>query len=60
MIVRKAFKYRIYPNREQQQKLGVQFGQARYFYNWGLAQSQDGYPGYTRSPEPNRVTLASR
>jgi len=48
MIVRKAFKYRIYPNREQQQKLAVQFGHARYIYNWGLAQSQDRYPGYNR------------
>ena len=48
MKVRKAYKYRIYPNREQQQKLAVQFGHARYIYNWGLAQSQDGYPGYSR------------
>ena len=48
MIVCKAFKYRLYPNREQQQKLAVQFGHARYIYNWGLAQSQDGYPGYNR------------
>ena len=46
MIVRKAFKYRIYPIREQQEKLAVQFGQARYIYNWALAQSCDGYPGY--------------
>ena len=48
MIIRKAFKYRIYPNREQQEKLAVQFGQARYIYNWGVAQSQAGYPGYNR------------
>ena len=46
MIVRKGFKYRIYPNQEQQRKLAVQFGHARYIYNWGLAQSQDKYPGY--------------
>jgi len=37
MIVRKGFKYRIYPNREQQQKLAVQFGHTRYIYNWGVA-----------------------
>jgi len=36
MIVRKAFKYRIYPNREQQAALAVQFGHARYIYNWGV------------------------
>ena len=46
MIVRKGFKYRIYPNQEQQRKLAVQFGHARYIYNRGLAQSQDKYPGY--------------
>ena len=46
MIVRKGFKYRIYPNQEQQRKLAVQFGHARYIYNWGLRQSQDKYPGY--------------
>jgi putative transposase len=48
MIVRKAFNYRIYPNREQQHKLATQFGHARYIYNWGLTQSQDRYPGYNR------------
>ena len=48
MIIRKAFKYRLYPNQEQQHKLAIQFGQARYIYNWGLAQSEDKYPGYHR------------
>ena len=37
MLVKKAFKYRIYPNKEQQQRLAVQFGHARFIYNWGLA-----------------------
>ena len=46
MIVRKAFKYRLYPNRVQEESLAVQFGHARYIYNWGLSQSQDRYPGY--------------
>ena len=46
MIIRKAFKYRLYPNRAQEEHLAVQFGQARYIYNWGLAQSQARYPGY--------------
>jgi len=36
MLVRKAFKYRIYPNKKQQARLAVQFGHARYVYNWGL------------------------
>jgi transposase len=46
MIIRKAFKYRLYPNRAQEESLAVQFGQARYIYNWGLSQSQERYPGY--------------
>lgn len=46
MIVRKAFKYRLYPNQEQHNKLAVQFGQARYIYHFALAHSQDQYPGY--------------
>ena len=37
MLVKKAFKYRIYPNQEQQRRLAVQFGHARFAYNWGLA-----------------------
>jgi putative transposase len=36
MLINKAFKYRIYPNREQQRRLAVQFGHARFVYNWGL------------------------
>ncbi|MCI0713509.1 MAG: transposase [Chloroflexi bacterium] len=34
---RRAFRYPIYPNAEQQQALAVQFGHARFVYNWGLA-----------------------
>ena len=37
MLVKKAFKYRIYPNQEQRRSLGIQFGHARFIYNWGLA-----------------------
>jgi len=36
MIIRKGYKYRLYPNRAEQQKLAVQFGHARFVYNWGL------------------------
>jgi putative transposase len=36
MLINKAFKYRIYPNKEQQRRLAVQFGHARFVYNWGL------------------------
>jgi putative transposase len=37
MLIKKAFKYRIYPNKEQRRSLGIQFGHARFIYNWGLA-----------------------
>lgn len=36
MLVRKAFRYRIYPNTEQQAALAVQFGHSRFVYNWAL------------------------
>jgi putative transposase len=48
MKINKAFKYRIYPNKEQQAALAVQIGHARWVYNWGLAQSRDKYPGYNK------------
>jgi len=59
MIVRKGFKYRIYPNLEEQRKLAVQFGHARYIYNWGLAQSQDKYPGYNHLAKQLPILKAS-
>lgn len=33
MQIRKAFKFRIFPNKAQQEKLSVQFGCARFVYN---------------------------
>lgn len=36
MLIRKSFHYRLYPNTEQQKKLAVQFGHARFVWNWGL------------------------
>lgn len=37
MLIRKACKFRVYPNRAQQRQLAIQFGHARFIYNWGLA-----------------------
>lgn len=37
MTIRKAFRYRLYPNSSQQQALSVQFGHARFVFNWGLS-----------------------
>ena len=36
-IIKKAYKYRIYPTIEQQAALAIQFGHARFVYNFGLA-----------------------
>lgn len=38
----KAFRYRLYPNEEQQSGLTVQFGHARFVFNWALA-TRDAY-----------------
>lgn len=41
-MFRKAFRYRLYPNEEQQSGLTVQFGHARFVFNWALA-TRDAY-----------------
>ncbi len=43
MLVRHAFKFRLYPTGEQCQQLAVQFGHARHVYNWCLARRQAYY-----------------
>jgi putative transposase len=43
MHLRKADRYRIYPNTEQRRKLAVQFGHTRLVYNWGLALREEHY-----------------
>lgn len=43
MLIHKAFKYRIYPNKEQEQALAIQFNCARFVYNWGLAARKNHY-----------------
>jgi len=35
-MILKGYKYRIYPNKEQQVFLAKHFGACRYIYNWGL------------------------
>jgi transposase len=39
----RAFRYRIYPTIEQQVALAIQFGHARFVYNWGLAKRKQHY-----------------
>jgi putative transposase len=40
---RKAFRYRLYPNQQQAAALTVQFGHARFVYNWALATRKEHY-----------------
>jgi len=42
-MLRKAFRYRLYPNQEQVAALTVQFGHARFVYNWALETRQEHY-----------------
>lgn len=39
----KSFKYRIYPTKDQEQKIAIQFGCCRYIYNWGLQRKTEVY-----------------
>ncbi|GIK38122.1 MAG: transposase [Chloroflexota bacterium] len=48
MLIQKAFKYRIYPNQAQKAALAVQFGHARFVYNFGLAACKAHYFEYGR------------
>jgi putative transposase len=43
MLMRKAYRYRLYPNAAQQQQLAVNFGQARFVYNFFLAERKAFY-----------------
>lgn len=43
MKTRKAYKFRIYPNRTQQQALAVQFGHSRFIYNHYRAKREQVY-----------------
>jgi putative transposase len=41
--IKKAFKYRIYPNQEQEAALSIQFGHSRFVYNAALAARKAAY-----------------
>ncbi len=43
MQVKKAFKYRLKPNSDQQAALAVQFGHARFTFNWALGRRKEFY-----------------
>ena len=39
----RGYSYRLYPNKEQSQKLNQMFGNARWVYNWALARRIEAY-----------------
>lgn len=39
----KTYKYRLYPNKEQQHQFAQHFGHCRYVYNWGLDEKKKHY-----------------
>mgnify|MGYP001326768311 CR=1 FL=1 len=43
MIVQKSFRYRLYPTYEQEQAMAIQFGHARFVWNWALALREAAY-----------------
>ncbi len=42
-MIQKTYKYRIYPNQEQQKLLEKHFGSVRFIYNWGLEKKIKAY-----------------
>lgn len=45
----KAYKYRIYPNKEQEKLLSKHFGCVRFIYNWALAKKNETYQKENKS-----------
>ena len=43
MMIRRAYRYRFYPNQEQRIQLAQTFGCTRFVYNWGLRLRTDAY-----------------
>jgi putative transposase len=55
-MIRKAFRYRLYPNIEQQHALAVQFGNARFVWNWGLDLRKTAYKETRKGITYNQLT----
>lgn len=57
-MIQKAFKYRLYPNKEQQVLLAKHFGCARYIYNWALSSKIKAYE--TEKKTENFISLGNK
>lgn len=47
--IRKTYKFRIYPNKEQINKLAVYFGNVRFVYNYFLNERKEQYASIGKS-----------
>ena len=54
----KAYKYRIYPNSEQQELFAKHFGCVRHVYNWGLAEKDKHYKATGKSLSKTQLQSA--
>ena len=43
--IKRTYRYRLYPNREQRQALAMTFGCSRWVYNWALDTKSSAYYG---------------
>lgn len=57
-MIQKAFRYRLYPNAEQQVLLSKHFGCVRYIYNWALNSKIEAYK--TEKKTENFVSLGNK
>jgi putative transposase len=46
MLIRKAYRYRLYPTADQEQNLAYNFGQARFVYNHFLTERKAFYESH--------------
>lgn len=53
----RAYKYRIYPNKNQETQINSFFGACRYVYNWGLSFKTKRYKEFTQNV--NRFELCT-
>ncbi len=52
-MIEKAFEIRLYPNKEQEQKLIKTFGSCRFVYNNSLSQMQKTFKETGKSKKPS-------
>src|SRR5436305_11367056 len=56
MLQKRAYQYRFYPTKDQQQILARTFGCVRYVYNWALRLRIDTYKAEKRSLSTNALS----